>query len=38
MKQIAQNERPIGKGYTGYSCFYSEDVVKETEKALLVRL
>jgi hypothetical protein len=38
MKSITQNERPIGKGYTGYSCFYSEDVVKETEKALLVSL
>lgn len=38
MKYISQNERPTGKGYTGYDCFYSEDVVKETEKALLVSL
>lgn len=38
MKSITQNERPIGKGYTGYDCFYSEDIVKETEKALLVSL
>lgn len=38
MKSITQNERPIGKGYTGYYCFYSEDVVKETEKAFLVSL
>jgi len=38
MKTITQNERPIGKGYTGYDCFYSEDIVKETEKAFLVSL
>jgi hypothetical protein len=38
MKAITQNERPIGKGYTGYDCFYTEDVVKETEKAFLVSL
>ena len=38
MKTITQNERPIGKGYTGYNCFYSEDIVKETEKAFLVSL
>jgi len=38
MKSITQNERPIGKGYTGYDCFYSEDIVKETEKAFLVSL
>ena len=38
MKAITQNERPIGKGYTGYYCFYSEDIVKETEKAMLVSL
>ena len=37
MKSITQNERPIGKN-SNYSCFYSEDVVKETEKALLVSL
>ena len=37
MKSIEQNERPIGR-YTGYDCFYSEDVVKETEKAFLVSL
>lgn len=30
MKIISKNERPIGKGYTGYDCFYSEDIVKET--------
>lgn len=38
MKQITQNERPIGRGYTGYDCFYSEDIVKETEKAFLVAI
>ena len=38
MIQIAQNERPIGRGYTGYDSFYSEDIVKETEKAFLVSL
>lgn len=37
MKQISQNERPIGK-YSNYTCFYSEDIVKETEKAFLVSL
>jgi hypothetical protein len=37
MKTIAQNERPIGK-YSNYDIFYSEDVVKETEKAFLVSL
>lgn len=37
MKSIAQNERPIGKN-SNYTCFYSEDIVKETEKALLVSL
>jgi hypothetical protein len=37
MKTIAQNERPIGKN-SNYTCFYSEDVVAETEKALLVSL
>lgn len=35
MKIIAKNERPIGRGY---DCFYSEDIVKETEKAFLVSL
>lgn len=38
MKSITQNERPIGKGYTGYDCFYSEDIIKETENAFLVSL
>ena len=38
MKHITQHERPIGRGYTGYGCFYSEDIVKETEKAFLVSL
>ena len=38
MKTITQKERPIGKGYTGYDSFYSEDIVKETEKAFLVSL
>ena len=38
MKSITQNERPIGKGYTGYDSFYSEDIIKETEKAFLVSL
>lgn len=38
MKHIEQHERPIGRGYTGYYCFYSEDIVKETEKAFLVSL
>lgn len=38
MKQISQNERPIGRGNTGYDCFYSEDIIKETEKAFLVSL
>ena len=37
MKTIAQNERPIGRN-SNYTCFYSEDIVKETEKALLVSL
>lgn len=37
MKAITQNERPIGK-YSKYACFYSEDIVKETEKAFLVSL
>lgn len=37
MKSIAQNERPIGKN-SNYTCFYSEDIVKETEKAFLVGL
>ena len=37
MKAIAQNERPIGKN-SNYTCFYSEDIVKETEKAFLVSL
>lgn len=38
MKKITIDERPIGKGYTGYDCFYSEDIVKETEKAFLVSI
>lgn len=38
MKNISQNERPIGKGFNDYKCFYSEDVVAETEKAFLVSL
>jgi hypothetical protein len=37
MKSITQSERPIGK-YSKYDCFYSEDIVKETEKAFLVSL
>jgi hypothetical protein len=37
MKAITQSERPIGKN-TNYTCFYSEDIVKETEKAFLVSL
>ena len=37
MKAIAQNEIPIGKN-SNYTCFYSEDIVKETEKAFLVSL
>jgi hypothetical protein len=37
MKSILQDERPIGKN-SNYTCFYSEDIVKETEKALLVSL
>jgi len=37
MKAITQNERPIGKN-SNYTCFYSEDIVKETEKAFLVSL
>lgn len=37
MKKIAEDQRPIGKG-TGYKIFYSEDVIKETEKAFLVRM
>ena len=35
MKNIAQNERPIGK-YSNHFCFYSESIVKETEMAMLV--
>ena len=38
MKAITKEERPIGKGYNGYQSFYTEDIVKETEKALLVSL
>jgi hypothetical protein len=37
MKTISQNERPIGK-FSKYECFYSEKIVKETEKAFLVSL
>ena len=37
MKSILQDERPIGKN-SNYTCFYSEDIVNETEKALLVSL
>jgi hypothetical protein len=33
MKSILQDERPIGKN-SNYTCFYSEDIVSETEKAL----
>lgn len=36
MKLIAKNERPIGA--SGYDCFYSEQIVSETEKAFLVKL
>ena len=38
MKIITKDERPIGKGYKGYTSFYSEDIIKETEKAFLVSL
>jgi hypothetical protein len=38
MTIITQNERPIGKISTGYSSFYSEDIIKETENAFLVNL
>ena len=37
MKAITQSERPIGK-HSNYGCFYSEDIVAETEKAFLVSL
>lgn len=37
MKEITQSERPIGKN-SNYASFYSEDVVLETEKAILVSL
>ncbi len=37
MTNITINERPIGK-FSRYTCFYSEDVVNETEKAFLVSL
>jgi hypothetical protein len=37
MKTITQSERPIGKN-SNYSCFYSEDVVKETDRAFLVSM
>ena len=37
MKEISKDQRPIGKG-SKYTCFYSEDIVKETEKAFLVSL
>ncbi len=37
MKQITQSQRPIGKN-SNYICFYSEDVIQETEKAFLVSL
>jgi|SRR6185312_16368955 len=37
MKAITKDERPIGKG-SKYTCFFSEDIVKETEKAFLVNV
>ena len=37
MKAITQNERPIGKG-TNYIYFFSEDIVKETDKAFFVSI
>ena len=37
MKSITYNERPIGRN-SNYYCFYSEDIVNETEKAFLVSL
>lgn len=37
MTTITQNQRPIGRN-SNYTCFYTEDVVSETEKALLVSL
>ena len=37
MKSITYNERPIGRNSKYYS-FYTEDIVKETEKAFLVSL
>ena len=37
MKAITQNERPIGKG-ANYITFFSEDVIRETDKAFLVSI
>ena len=37
MKAISQNERPIGKN-SNYRCFYTEDIISETDKALLVSI
>jgi len=37
MQQINKDQRPIGRN-SRYTCFYSEDISRETEKAYLVRL
>jgi hypothetical protein len=37
MKNISINERPIGR-FSNHTCFYSEDVIQETELAMLVKV
>jgi len=37
MKFISQDQRPIGK-YSKHSVFYTEDIIKETEKAFFTKV